>query len=189
MKIEKISPNEIVLIYTKEDLNDLGIDIDKYYDDSQKICWDLIEAAEIEETFFDEDSKTMIEAMATGDGGLRIKLKRIPLNAKSKKIKKKHRRNTDLFPLIYEFDDFERVIYSVKQIRYDFSGVGSLFKLEENYFLMLNSISENAALSADIKLCEYGNKISNSKIFEGKLKEYGDVLIKDTAVFDLAENF
>lgn len=189
MKIEKISPNEIVLIYTKEDLDDLGIKMDKYFDDSQKICRDLIEEAEIDESFFDDDSKTVIEAMATVDGGLRIKLKRIPLTFKSKKDKIKHKKNLDLFPLIYEFSDFEKVIHSVKQIKYDFSGVGSLFKMENNYFLLLNAINENVALLTDIKLCEYGNKILNSKIYEGKLKEYGDVLIKDTAVFDLSENF
>lgn len=188
MKIEKISPDEIVLTYTKDDLDALGIDAENYFEDSRGLCLDLIDDADIEESFFDEESETVVEAVVTADGGLKINLRRVPVIFNVKKLKME-KESGNIFPLVYGFSDFETLLHSVFRIKDIFSGTGSLFKTEGKYFLVLNPASENTAFLTDMNLCEYGNKIFNSSFFDGKLKEYGDVLIKDTAVFDLSENF
>lgn len=196
MKVEKISPNKFKLTFTDEDLKDFGVDFENLRynsEDAQELFWNLIEHAEIEDDFFEENSQIVVEAVATKNDGLTMIVTRISDN--SKKLPKiRHKRDKikkhyDISPLIFTFRDFENLVGACKSIENMYVGVSRLYKMEGQYFLVMDAVHENVALSAALALCEYGEKVVNSELMEGKLAEYGDFLIKNTAIANISANF
>ena len=196
MKVEKISPNKFKRTFTDEDLKDFGVDFEKLRynsEDAQELFWNLIERAEIEDDFFEENSQIVVEAVATKNDGLTMIVTRVSDNSKkSPKIrhkKEKVKKYQDISPLIFSFEDFENLVSACKSIENMYVGVSRLYKMEGQYFLVMDAIHENVALSAELALCEYGEKVINSELAEGKLSEYGDFLIKNTAIANISANF
>lgn len=196
MKVEKISSNKFKITFTDEDLKDFDIDFEniKYNsDDAQDIFWELIERADIEDNFFDDGAQIIVEAVATKNDGLTMTVTRVANAEKttSKQHRKKDRAKhySDISPLIYSFDDFEKLVTACRHLENTFVGVSRLYKMDGEYYLVMNAVYENVAVTADIILCEYGEKVINSTLAEGKLSEYGDLLIKNTAVSSISSNF
>lgn len=195
MKVEKISPNKFKLTFSNEDLKDFGVDFEniKYNsEDAQELFWDLIERADIEDEFFRDDAQIVVEAVVSKNDGLIMTVTRITDSKKMPKIRHKKdrgRRISDISPLIFSFGDFEDLVQACKYIENMFVGVSNLYKMEGEYYLVMDAIHENIAVSADLVLHEYGEKVLNSVIAAGKLSEYGELLVKDTAVSDISANF
>ncbi len=196
MKVEKISPNKFKLTFSDEDLKDFGVDFENIRynsEDAQELFWNLIERADIEEEFFKDDAQIVVEAVATKNDGLTMTVTRV--SDASKKIPKiKHRKgkaekHTDISPVIFSFDEFENLVQACKYIENIFVGVSRLYKMEGEYFLVMDAIHESVAVSVDSVLHEYGEKVLNSAVAEGKLSEYGDLLIKNTAIANISANF
>ncbi len=196
MKVEKISPNKFKLTFSDEDLKDFGVDFENIRynsEDAQELFWNLIEHADIEEEFFKDNAQIVVEAVATKNDGLTMTVTRVTDN--SKKIPKiKHRKgkaekHTDISPVIFSFDEFENLVQACKYIENIFVGVSRLYKMEGEYFLVMDAIHESVAVSVDSVLHEYGEKVLNSIVAEGKLSEYGDLLIKNTAIANISANF
>lgn len=196
MKVEKISSNKIKITFTSDDLKEFDIDFENLRyssEDAQDVFWHLIEQANIEDTFFEEDAQIVVEALATKNNGLTMTVTRVSGHGKNPpKIKRKRERaarHEDISPLIYSFDDFEKLVMACKHLENMFVGVSRLYKHDGEYYLVLDAIHEEVAVSADIMLCEYGEKVINSRVAEGKLAEYGEILIKNTAVAEISANF
>ncbi len=195
MKVEKISPNKFKLTFSDEDLKDFGVDFEniKYNsEDAQDIFWELIERAEIDEDFFKNDAQIVVEAVATKNAGLTMTVTRMTDVKKLPKIRNKRGKPpkyTDISPLIFSFADFEDLVQACKYVENLFVGISRLYKMEGEYYLVMDAIHESVAVSADAVLQEYGEKVLNSTIAEGKLSEYGDLLIKNTAIANISSNF
>ena len=194
LKVEKISPNKLKLTFSDEDLKDFGVDFEnvKYNsEDAQELFWNLIEYADIDDEFFKDNAQIVVEAVVTKNNGLTMTVTRMTDDKPQKTRHKKERSKKyhDVSPLIFSFDDFGNLIQACKYIENIFVGISKLYKLEGEYYLVMDAVHENVAVSADIALREYGEKIVNSDIAEGKLAEYGDLLIKDTAVANISANF
>lgn len=196
MKVEKISSNKFRITFTDEDLKDFDVDFEniKYSsEDAQEIFWQLIEQAEIEEEFFDEGGQIIVEAVASKNKGLTMTVTRVTdLDKSTPKIRRKKDRknkNTDLSPLIYSFADFENLVHACKRVENFFVGISKLYKMDGEYFLVMEALYENIAESTDSMLSEYGDKFVNSSIFEGHLSEYGVLLMQDTAISNISANF
>ncbi len=193
MKIEKISPNKLKLTFSDEDLKDFGIDFEniKYNsDDAQEIFWNLIEQADIEEEFFKDNAQIVVEAVISKNNGLTMTVTRNVNTKKSPKIRhKKIKKYSDISPLIFSFAEFEDLVSACKYIESIFVGISRLYKMDGEYFLVMDAVHESVAVSVDLVLWEYGEKVLNSVIAEGKLAEYGDLLIKDTAIANISANF
>ena len=196
MKVEKISSNKFRITFTDEDLKDFDVDFEniKYSsEDAQEIFWQLIEQAEIEEEFFDEGGQIIVEAVASKNKGLTMTVTRVTdLDKSTPKIRRKKDRrgkNTDLSPLIYSFVDFENLVQACKRVENFFVGLSKLYKMDGEYFLVMEAVYENIAESTDSMLSEYGDKFVNSSIFEGHLSEYGVLLMEDTAISNISANF
>ena len=196
MKVEKISPNKFRLTFSDEDLRDFGVDFDNIRynsEDTQEIFWNLIERADIEEDFFKDDAQIVVEAVATKNDGLTMTVTRV--SAPSKKMpkirqkKEKPKKHHDISPVIFSFREFEDLIQACKYVENMFVGISRLYKMEGEYYLVMDAIHESVAVSVDVVLHEYGEKVLNSKIAEGKLSEYGELLIKNTAVANISANF
>ena len=171
MKVEKISPNKFKLTFSDEDLKDFGVDFENIRYNSQIV----------------------VEAVATKNDGLTMTITRVGDNGKkSPKIrnrKNKAEKHTDISPVIFSFDDFENLVQACKYIENIFVGISRLYKMDGEYYLVMDAIHESVAVSVDCVLHEYGEKILNSNIAEGKLCEYGELLIKNTAIANISANF
>ncbi len=196
MKVEKISPNKFKITFSDEDLKDFGVDFENLRynsEDAQEIFWNLIERADIEDEFFEENSQIVVEAVATKNDGLTMIVTRVSDNSKKmpkiRHKKEKNKKYYDISPLIFSFIDFEDLVSACKSVENIYVGVSRLYKLEGEYYLVMDAISESVAVSADIVLCEYGEKVINSTLAEGKLAEYGDLLIQNTAIASISGNF
>ena len=196
MKVEKISPNKFKLTFSDEDLKDFGVDFENIRynsEDAQELFWNLIEHADIEEEFFRGDVQIVVEAVATKNDCLTMTVTRMADSSK-KMPKIKHRkgkaeRHTDISPVIFSFDEFENLVQACKYIENIFVGVSRLYQMEGEYFRVMDAIHESVAVSVDYALNEYGEKVLNSIVAEGKLSEYGDLLIKNTAIANISANF
>lgn len=195
MKVEKISPDKFKIIFSDEDLRDFGVDFDnlKYNsDEAQDIFWDLIERAQIDDEFFGDGAQIVVEAVASKNDGLTMTVTRVADNEKIPKIKQKkgkQRKPRDISPVIFSFSDFEDLVKACKFIENIFVGVSRLYKLEGEYYLVMDAIHEGVAVKVDSLLYEYGEKVHNSAVAQGKLAEYGDILIKNTAIASISGNF
>lgn len=196
MKVEKISSNKFKITFTNEDLKGFDIDFENLRynsNDAQEVFWQLIEQAEIEENFFDDDSQIVVEALATKNDGLTMTVTKVSNHEngmpKIKRKREKQRHHLDISPLIYSFDDFEKLVMACRHVENIFVGISRLYKMDGEYYLVLDAIHEDVAVSADLMLCEYGEKVFNSSVAEGKLGEYGELLIKNTAVANISANF
>ena len=195
LKIEKISPNKFKLTFSDEDLKDFGVDFEniKYNsEDTQELFWNLIEHADIEDEFFKDDAQIVVEAVVTKNDGLTMTVTRMTDSKKVPKIRHKkdrYKKINDISPLIFSFTDFENLVQACKYIENIFVGVSRLYKMDGEYYLVMDALHESVAISVDIVLHEYGEKILNSVIACGKLAEYGELLIEDTAVLSISSNF
>ena len=196
LKVEKISSNKFRITFTDEDLKDFDVDFEniKYgSEDAQEIFWQLIEQADIEDEFFDEGGQIIVEAVASKNKGLTMTVTRVnEFDKTTPKIRRKRERrtkNNDLSPLIYSFADFENLVQACKRIENFFVGISKLYKMDGEYFLVMEAVYENIAASTDSMLSEYGEKFINSSIFEGHLSEYGNLLMQDTAISNISANF
>lgn len=195
MKVEKISPNKFKLTFSDEDLKDFGVDFENLRynsDEAQDLFWELIERADIEDEFFGDGAQIVVEAVATKNDGLTMTVTRMTDTKKAPKIrhkKEKNKKHHDISPVIFSFGEFEDLIQACKYIENLFVGVSRLYKMEGEYYLVMDAIHESVALKADSVLHEYGEKVVNSTIAEGKLAEYGDLLIKNTAIASISANF
>ena len=73
MKVEKLSSDKFKITFSDEDLKDFGVDFENLRynsEDAQELFWELIERAEIEDEFFEENSQIVVEAVATKNDGL-----------------------------------------------------------------------------------------------------------------------
>lgn len=195
MKIEKISSNKFKLTFTDEDLKEFDVDFENLRynsEDAQEIFWQLIEQADIDNEFFDDGGQIIVEAVATKNDGLTMTVTRIADTPKTPKMRRKKERqnyHTDIFPIIYKFDDFEKLVNVCKGIETVFIGLSKLYKYDGDYYILLNSAYEDIARIIDSAFCEYGEKIYDGEIVEGKLEEYGNTIIKANAVTNIAKFF
>lgn len=196
MKVEKISPNKFRLTFSDEDLKDFGVDFENIRynsEDAQELFWNLIERADIEEEFFKDDAQIVVEAVATKNAGLTMTITRVSDNSKKlpkiRQKKEKTKKHYDISPIIFSFREFEDLVQACKYIENIFVGISRLYKMDGEYYLVMDAVHESVAISVDTVLYEYGEKVVNSDIAEGKLAEYGDLLIGNTAIANISANF
>lgn len=195
MKVERVSANKFKITFTNEDLKDFDIDFESLRynsSDAQDIFWSLIEQAEIEEAFFEDNAQIVVEALATKGDGLTVTVTRVAgVNKTPPKIRsqKADGRCDGLFPLIYSFDDFEKLLAACRQLNSSFVGTSNIHKMDGVYYLVINALNRDVALSADIMLLEYADEVLEGGVSEGYINEYGVTLVKDCAITALCENF
>jgi adapter protein MecA 1/2 len=201
MKIERINDNEIKVTISINDLVERNIDLSSINYNSpqtQELFWEMMEQAEIEFGFSSSDSQLVIEAIPDSDEGFVVTISKIDeegdfesiqkyIKNKFKKndlrVKKKNRKIYSTI-MIYSFKDFEDLCALSKKISSMYSGESSLFKLVDTYYLILTRSSFTISNSKmfDVFLSEYGGKIINIGFYEGYLNEYGTKIIEFNAI-------
>ncbi|MEE1042364.1 MAG: adaptor protein MecA, partial [Clostridia bacterium] len=108
---------------------------------------------------------------------------------KTKNKKGRYKKSFDISPLVFKFYDFEVLVSACKRVENMYAGISRLYKMDGEYYLVMDAVYEKVALNTEVLLCEYGKKVLNSNVAEGRLDEYGDLLISDTAIADISANF
>lgn len=201
MKIERIGENIIKVTISLNDLEERNIDLSTLNYNSpaaQELFWDMMEQAEVEFGFNVSDSQLIIEPVPDSDEGFIITITRIDDEGdfesihkyiKNKfrksdiKVKKKSRRVLSTL-VVYSFNSFEDLSALGKKLQSLYSGDSSVYKYKNTYYLVLTRSNFTVSNSKmfEILLEEYGKKVGNSSFYEGYLNEYGTKIVEGNAI-------
>lgn len=201
MRIERVGENKIRIFVSYDDLEERDIDLDAFNYNSpetQELFWDLMEQAEIELGFEAQESQLCIEAVSDVDHGFVITITRIDEDNEFESIQKfiKNRyKKKDLSVkkktpavcstlLIYAIDSFDDLCRLCSTINPIYAGRSKVYALDGAYYLVLDSFEGNISNQKMFEsvLSEYGDKMSNVDFLEGYLNEYGRLIMAKNAV-------
>lgn len=197
MKIEKLNEDKIRITLNIDDLKSKNVDFHSFMAnpiESQSLFLEMLDAAEKEVGFTTENYRISIEAIALSSGSFIFTVTRIQeKNLADKKqvhIKKKDTINK-LDLLIYEFQSFNDFCEFCKC--FDNSMIGKekefyknnhLYLYKEKYYFVLKCEKMDSTLIRvfNSMIIEFGKPVRGLAMFEGKLKEFGKVIIKTNAL-------
>ncbi|MCI9365116.1 MAG: adaptor protein MecA [Clostridia bacterium] len=208
MKIEKLTDNKIRITLNIEDLTEKNIDFQSFMSnsiESQDIFFDMLDKAEKEVGFNTDDCRIMIEALALKDGHFVLTITKFEHNSEKMLPNKKHLHIKRKSPSI----NFEKTIYSFESFNTfcdfctflsnileedqisDFAESSDLYEYNSNYYLILTNINTDSLNLTYIcsSITEFAHFVNSSELFERKIKEYGKVIIKNSAILTCMEHF
>jgi len=196
MRFEKLTENKIRITFNLEDLKEKNIDLHSFMANSEEtkdLFFDMLQEAEKEIGFVTKDYKIMIEALATYDGHFVLTVTRSLPNISKPTQKKLHvkRKSTSCSCscAIYSFNSFDDFCnlcscFSdsfVKKLN-KYCTHSKLYLYQSTYYLVIkrDASTDNVfSKSFNSLLSEFSTSITYSELFERKLLEYGNVIIKD----------
>ncbi len=90
---------------------------------------------------------------------------------------------------IFCFSDFEHACMAAEELMARFSGTSSLYKYQSKFYLCLISQICDRIQRFEPILLEFGEKVENSRYMEGRLHEYGELMIACNALEVMKEYF
>jgi adapter protein MecA 1/2 len=192
MKIEKINDYKVKITINSDDLEQRNINIDDLVYNSPKaqdLFWDILYQAYIEQGFEVKDEQLIVEAIPNSRDTFVITITKYRNKQLLKPGTTKFIKGTDTKKTIkskeynYCFEDLEDIIGLCKRIIDSYRGDSSVYKLDELYYLVLKPYDAYANFSVEVIAEEYGQKTKACEIF---LKEYGEIIIENSAVEILA---
>ena len=204
MRFEKITENKIRITFNLDDLSEKDIDFHSFMansDETQALFLDMLEQAEKEIGFITKDYKLMIEALATSEGNFILTVTRsLPETIKTLP-KKLHGKRKDINSFntsaIYKFNDFEDFCKVCNCLDDDYIKIlnkniaSSLYVLNNNYYLVLkiNETDNSNVKNLYCIISEFASYKKYSKLFEHRLLEYGNLIIKNKAFSKVKKYF
>ena len=139
MKFEKITDNKIRIFFTIDDMISNKISAHEFFSDnaiSQKVLQSIISQAEKEIGFQTNDSKLLVEAIASSEGGCIFTITKLPYydDLQSK---------LGLFFKFENFEDLVNLFQSIKNMNIDTNILYqhcSLFLCKSTYYLLVSHI-------------------------------------------------
>lgn len=202
MKFEKLNDNKIKITLTIQDLTEKHIDFHSFMAntiESQDILLDMLEEAKRETGFDIEDANLKIEALALADTSFIFTITKmatepnacvhVPRKKFTVKRKTLTSNSTQAVYLFYSFDDFCGFLHFIENSNLhtcilQIASQVLLYQYRDSYYLVLDDI--NLELIDKIKfytaITEFSKYITNSKTFVSKLKESGNLVIKNNAL-------
>ena len=195
MKIEKITDNKIRIILNLDDLKAKNIDLHSFMSnsiESQSLFIEMLNEAERTVGFYVNDSKILIEALASAEGLFVFTITKVKDDSPKKRtISIKRKTITNYKKVIYMFESFEEFCSFCTYLNN--TGFGSLTRFAKNtslylykeaYYLVISDININhpniRGFSAAIS--EFAKAVNHAIDFESKLFEYGKPLMKRNAI-------
>lgn len=207
MKIEKLNDNKIRITLNLTDLEENHIDFHTFMSnsiESQKIFLDMLDKAEKEVGFVTDDYRVMIEALAMSDGNFvltvtRFESERTNTTYRKKKVNIKRKVNEiDNKKAIYCFNTFDEYCSfcnflnnNILKHMNDFADSMSLFEYNSKYYLVISNVHINTNLLKTFcsSITEFASFIEEANLFENKLLEYGNLIMKDNAIDTCIKHF
>jgi adapter protein MecA 1/2 len=209
MKIEKISDSQVKFVLNKNDLVERDIKITELSYRSEKtqdLFREMMEQASVECGFEAENTPLMIEAIPVTLDSIMIivtkvsshedvesKFNLLPRAKDNGKFKKRAMLDTKENKAekpgiyIYSFKNMDDVMNLCTRIVPVFGGDSSMYKYNDEYFIVLENCSPGE-ISSDFEalLNEYGQKHISGVINKYHLAEHGEVIVGISAVQILA---
>lgn len=200
MKLEKLNDNKIRITLNSDDLKENDIDFHTFMSnpiESQELFFSVLDKAEKELGFVTEDYKIMVEALAMSNGNFILTVTRIePEKGKStykrKKINIKRKTCiTDGSKAIYSFNSFDEFCEFCKFLNNNilkninsFVDSVSLYEYNKKYYLIFSNLHMNSNLLKSFcsSITEFASFVDHADLFEIKLLEYGNLIMKDNAI-------
>ncbi|MCL2838085.1 MAG: adaptor protein MecA [Oscillospiraceae bacterium] len=205
MRIERVNSNKIRIFISKEDLREWNVDFNSVTGNTpaaQNMFWSMMERAEREVDFHAEGSQLIVEAVASNIDGFIMQVTKVSdeeaganaarrekIKNNNYRIRRKVKFSNGSANYIYKFNNFDDLVEATKQISPRFLGQSKLYKFGGEFFLHITLGENEPGVAIDNTLIEYGRKIMYHAISDGFLSEYADVLIENSAVEALANNF
>ena len=199
MQFEKLNENKIRITLNIKDLEEKNIDFHSFMSNpikSQDLFFDMLQEAEKQIGFVTENYQIRIEALAMSSGDFVITVTRaipesVPKTPTKKKLKVKRKTlNINSSQVVYEFDTYDDFYFFMKFIKNQNLNIKNisknvvLYEYKDKYFFVLNKIDLNNSLIHKFYslASEFGKYVSNSELFIRKLSEFGNVIIKNSAI-------
>lgn len=208
MKIEKLNENKIRITLNLEDLRERDIDFHSFMSnsiESQGIFLDMLDTAEKEVGFNTDHCQIMIEALALKNGYFVLTITKFEHNEKNvsyeepKTLQRKNslhiKRKIPSFAkskTIYSFDSIDSFFdfcnfvnrSSHKEALKNFAKSSDLYEYNSNYYLIFTGINLDSEVIKFLcpAITEFAHFVNNSELFEKKITEYGNLVIKDNAL-------
>ncbi|WP_042457900.1 adaptor protein MecA [Neobacillus dielmonensis] len=192
MRLERLAVNKIKIFLTSDDLFERGLTNDEVWKDSGKwnqLFHDMVEEASVE---FDVDIRgpVAVEIFSLHAQGIIIII--TVSNDKEDEemiddgIIEMQVMVGGYQDLLYEFQDFEDLIGVSKRL-YPLNILGgSIFEMNNRYYLLIDQMDDKQNEVAAALLSEYGNASIKSPFI---LKEYGRNIVEDTAIETIIKYF
>lgn len=201
MKLEKLNDDKIRITLNLDDLKENDIDFHTFMSnsiESQELFLDMLDKAEKELGFVTDDYKVMIEALAMTNGNFVLTVTRIDpeksnkttYNKKNVTVKRKSS-PINARKAIYRFNSFDEFCSycnflnsSILKDMNSFADSVTLFEYNEKYYLVFTNIIVNNSLLKLFcsSITEFASFVSDADLFESKLLEYGNIIMKDNAI-------
>jgi adapter protein MecA 1/2 len=192
MRLERLTANKIKIFLTSDDLFERGLSKEDIWKDSVKwnqLFHDMLEEASQE---FDVEiqGSVAVEVFSLQAQGM-IMIITVDENLEDEEVLydgyiEMQVRVEGCENLLYEFANFEDVIGLAKRLNNLNIAGGSLYTLNNRYFILMTKLdADNLERLASV-LSEYGNASIHSPHL---LEEYGIKLMKDTAVETIIRYF
>ena len=171
MRFEKITDNKIKVVFTLEDMSLNNISAKSFLSNnsiSPQIFQDMLKEAEKQLGFQANDSKLLVEAIMSADGGLIFTITKLSNFLK-----------TSNFPnMFFKFENFDNFLSFCTYIE-DIDNFNSLSVILYNnaYYLHISFFDNILHDYFYNILTEFANPIIYSSTFEGILNEYGKVIL------------
>lgn len=207
MKIEKLNDDKIRITLNLEDLKEKDIDFHAFMSnslESQDVFLDMLDEAEKEVGFITDDYKVMIEALAMTDGNFVLTVTRLALDRDKNTYKKKKINIKRKSPIpnaskaIYAFSSFDEfcgfcdfLSNNILEKMNVFAESISLYSYNSKYYLVFTNINIDSTLLKTVysSITEFAHFVNNSNLFESKLLEYGELVVKDNAINTCIKHF
>lgn len=205
MRIERVNENKIKIEIDAGDIRAWNVDIKNFTDntpEAQDMFWYALKQAERDVDFRVGKSQLMVETVPSADNGFTMLVSKIKdeseiaeaLIKSGKRIKQtefkiqRRRKNTSLLR-IFRFDDFESLCDGVHEIYELYIGESRLTKYQGSFYLELKPRDPFGLFELENQLSEFSEKMQTPLVLQGVLNEHGLVMMEESAVSLIADNF
>lgn len=207
MRIEKINENKIKVLIDTDEAREWKVDMKSISSNTPEVrdmFWTALKLAERDAEFYIDGAQLFVEAIpgkTDGFGMLITKvfsdtdLDRAIDNCSYKGTIRRTRlsgvpaEQSVIGKRIFRFSDFENVLGAAGAIARGFEGLSTLYKLGEEYYMLLAPNDRLKMLEIEKVMLEFSKRLDRTLISHGRLNELADVMIKDDAVEVLSKYF
>lgn len=169
VKMEKIAQNKLMITLSCTEI--LQLNSETHLKESADLISSIIKTMDHQYQFSVLNKKILLEMIPSVTEGYDIFLTELP--SESNQMPEK----TDIF--ILAFPEFENLIFAGHLLKEEFHGTYLVYLLDETYYLVLYPAPHTHDKKIQIRLCDLGETVSDSVIYESVLFEYAQFVADD----------
>ncbi|MBO5364722.1 MAG: adaptor protein MecA [Clostridia bacterium] len=206
MKIERVTENRIKVMIDGQEAEKFNLsfqNISQYTPEAQRLLRIVIKMAKENIDFSVDGAKLFVEAVrdedwdgfgmmitrVSSDEDLKEAISNCSYRGTLKRTRLKLGKDIEEEKQIFCFSDFENACMAAEELMTHFSGFSSLYKYQSRFYLCLIPDGKETVKRTETILLEFGEKVENSRYMQGRLNEYGELMIPQRAIEVMKEYF